>query len=485
MTHPEELLISDAIRIDVESYVDSTFNFNPFGDVIVISAIFDSAHSELEFIQVRNLDWFISQLWTRNKNELYDDFRLRVQADPLFKAVGAMWAVGARNILVVKAANTSDIPATTTAARYDFIYSKTKAALEYATQFDFVGLICSVEAQYQLVVDDVVSTEVLNVTQGSTVLTISDDTKVAYSNFELNYGDGPLLNTDYTLYAFDNIIDVPNIDPAGYYYVNYYKCWDFMTLMANVCAKAISNGNIIQSIVSAPENSVTNILNNETLYRKYAWQQLYCKTTINGITKWVPNNDKYRFVSVAVGTANISIGYNGFIFQDGLGAVVTGLMSILDDDIAVSGRIIKAVRMLYEPTQGEADNLSNNGFIPIGGTVRTRRGLADESRPLADSNMGVVRSELRQTGVLRLTRRIAYNIKRSLQKHIGTYGDGIKDSVKEVMDGYKKRGIVRRYSYRISRPPKDPHKVLILIQFLPYFSAKVIEVSIVAGANIQ
>jgi hypothetical protein len=256
-----------------------------------------------------------------------------------------------------------------------------------------------------------------------------------------------------------------------------------MDLLATICAKAVGNGNIVQGILSAADNDVTNILNNEALFRKNAWQDYYCTTYANGIKYAVPQNDKFRFVSVVTGYATISTDYNGFIFQSGLGPTVVGLMSILDDGIAVSGRELRAVRLLTNMSQSEADLLSTNGFIPTRNTTKAIRGVTDEAVALADNNMGVVSSELRQTGVLRLTRRIAYRVKNNLRKHVGTSGDGIKESVKEVMDEYRKRGIIRRYDFSISRPAKNPYKVLILIQFLPYFSARVIEVSIVAGSN--
>jgi hypothetical protein len=489
MANPEEVLLIDSIRIDVESKVDTTYNFNPDGDIIVISAIFHSDDSELDFVQVKNIDYFLSRVIPKESTESLEDYHSRLMDNEIFKTVASMWAVGGRNILIIKAADTDDIPNNTFQNKWEFIYSKTKIALEYAAELEFVGLIYSVDAKYEAVIDTDKTEETLTPVNGTYLEMVST------GNYFVGGNDITITKTDdettttvssskYTINKIlRRVVLTDGIEQGMVYTISYRKVYSFLDLMASICANSVSNGIIIQSVLSAQQNDVTNILNDETLSLKFAWQEMYCKTQYKGISNWVPNNDKFRFVSVVTGSATIGIEYNGLVFEYGLGPAIVGLMSILEDDIAVSGRIINGVRLFDVPTQSEADLLSFYGFIPIGDTVKARRGIKDEVRALADQNMGVVRSELRQTAILRLVRRLGFRVRDELQQYIGMSERGISDSIKSVLETYIKSNIIRRYNYKISRPSSDLGKVLILIQVLPYFSAKVIEVSITAGSN--
>ena len=487
MHNPAVLLTTDAIRIDVTSTVKADRIEFSDADIVAVSGFCYGDDLDYTFIPIYSIDGFLERCLPRLEDEPDDDYYRRVSADACAKAIMSIWIGGTRSIILIKAGDKETLidDAVTDDEKWNNIYTRTKKALELASQYPYVGIICSAEAEFDGYIKTTIDTETLEFSHADNrTLSISNWDEIPFTTSEdiIVYKDAVEVNSNlYTVNTYSQtiLLNYDDTDLATWT-IEYYKLYDFLDLLANICAEAISNGgNIIQSILSSENINVTNIASNEILTRKKEWQNHYCKS---GPRAFIPNNDKFRFVSVAVGTATFRLVDGGFIFEYGLGPMVAGLMSSLADDVTLNGRRVSFVRMTSPaPDNYEADTLSLNGFIPVGHTVKTRRGYFDEVVPLSDQNMAIQVSELQHTGTLRLARRLVMKLKHQLESVIGTNGKNIARIVSDLLSQYKSDGMLSDYDFKLSKNPRDPYKVTILLAILPYFTSRIIEVSVIAG----
>lgn len=481
-TDPREAFRIDTLRIDVTSGIENNVMEYTGTDIIVVTGFCEGTDDLWTFMPLNNTERFLERILPRGTDD-FEVYTNRIQASPLARAALSFWNAGTRSVIVLKIGNTSELDGSND-SNAELIYDRTYTGLTLASELDYVGILTSAEADLDGYVTNF---------QPQYTLTIGPDNKTlsqpagsdpfSTQDLVLEYDDGlgggyvDVEDTEYTIFTPTNQIIMNDEYTTGTFRFTRRTVYDFLDMLATVCAEAMSKGFIVQSMINAEETSVTNLTNNEMLIRKEAWQSYYCLSDKLG---WVVNNDKFRFVACPPGRATF-LGEGGYPFEYGLGPTLAGLMSILDDDIAVTGRVVRSVRLQLDLTSSEADSLSAKGFVPFGDTVRTRRGYSQEVVPLADQSMAITRSKLQQLHVLRLVRRVTTEVRHAVGEVIGTRGNKLAGILETVLGEYEKRGILKKYSYKIGMAPDDPHKVLVDIQLLPYFSAKIFQVSIVVG----
>jgi hypothetical protein len=258
---------------------------------------------------------------------------------------------------------------------------------------------------------------------------------------------------------------------------------DFMSLCADACFDSAKTGHIIQCVMSTMSNSSTIWMNSESIKAKEAWQLTYCYSPIKN--KWVPDNDKYRFVAVPTGRALFSYQDHSLSFEQGLAPALAGKLASLKDNMSVMGRTLSCYRPMTPVLGSTADNLSIVGFMPTGQTAMMRRKKEFGTVVLNDSTMAIPGSDFRQEVVLRLARRVGSRIRRSLEPIIGTSGSTVSEIVNRIMGKMVTDKMIRSYTYESILDPRDPGKLLIKIQVEPFLPIKAIEISIVAGPFVR
>lgn len=252
---------------------------------------------------------------------------------------------------------------------------------------------------------------------------------------------------------------------------------DFVALLAEKCAISANNNVFVQGIIGTESDDPAVMLASRTLSDKYAWQLEYCYTDKG----WVPFNDMYRFVSVAAGRGKFFLRQLDASFDSDLAATVAGLMASIREDVAISGRIVFDGFLSRELTKAEADDLSVNGLIPFGSTIRRKRKNVPEMMPLSDQNLGVHTSDFQQNSIMRLARRVSMSVKQVVRPLIGTNGLKLDDVLSAELSEWYSQDIIRDFNYRIAIDPLDPYKRKVLLELKPYFSTKIIRLNIDVG----
>lgn len=100
---------------------------------------------------------------------------------------------------------------------------------------------------------------------------------------------------------------------------------------------------------------------------------------------------------------------------------------------------------------------------------------------MGDSTMAVPASDYRQEVVLRLVRRVSKQVRLALEPLVGTNGTLIDVVVEKTMDKIVEAGVIRDYSFKLKKDERDPYKVRLYLEIVPYLPVKAIEISIVTG----
>jgi hypothetical protein len=474
MTWPDTILRIDTVDVIVDApTISNIFTIPEDGDVVVICG----------YTYGGDLDEFRPYFVTSIENMLP-----RIDSDSaVAKTLLSCWNAGGRNVVIVKIGDETDLDGLSGYTRSKLMYDDMKQGLEVARGLWYAGIVVPAGVSYEGYRETVTGTTLTlssgRWTHSDTKASIDSDVTAVYdtgANIGNEHWTQYYTDSDGITQKLSNGVIMIDYSPSGAITCDWIAKLDFVALLADECAKATQDDILLQGVIGTTSSDPTSLLASWTLTDKYGWQYRYCWTEGGG-GGWLPFNDKYRFVSVAVGRAKFFLRGLDAAFESDLAGHVAGLMSSLPEDVAISGRVVSGVYPTVEPTKAQADLLSVAGLIPFGTTVARKRFGFPEIFPLSDQNLAIHTSDYQQNTILRLARRVTMLLKRRIDTIIGTRGTNLEDIIVEVLESFKERDVIKDYSYRIALSPTDPNKRLVFVELKSYFSVKVIRIAITTG----